>query len=99
MANYKLSKAAEDDIAYLYEYGILTFGYNQARLYLEKLQEHFLTLTENPSIGRDASEFREGLMRFIYKSHVIFYQLSDNHKSELLIVRVLSHRMDFNRHL
>ena len=60
MAVYKLSKAAQNDLASIYEFGIETFRYNQAQLYLMQLHKHFLTMAENPGIGRDASEFSEG---------------------------------------
>lgn len=77
MADYRLSNAAKIDLARIYEFGIETFGYNQAQLYLTELHKHFLIITENPYMGRDASEFVEGLKRFVYESHTIFYQPMD----------------------
>jgi len=72
MAVYKLSKAAKNDLADIYEFGIEKFGFSQAQLYLTQLHQHFLTLAENPGIGRDASEFAEGLRSFVFESHTIF---------------------------
>lgn len=57
------------------EFGIVTFGYNQAQIYLMKLHKCFLNIAQNPSIGRDASGFSEGLKRFVYEFHSISYHL------------------------
>ena len=86
MAVYKLSKAAKNDLASIYEFGIEAFGFYQAQLYLTQLHKHFLTMTENPGIGRDAPEFIEGLKRFVFESHTVFYQPMD---TGVFIVRVL----------
>ncbi|TRX48497.1 type II toxin-antitoxin system RelE/ParE family toxin [Fulvivirga sp. M361] len=51
---------------------------------------------KNPDIGRDASEFSRSLKRFTYKSHMVFYLNSD---PDILIIRVLHHSMDYQRHL
>ena len=96
MAVYKLSKAAKNDLAGIYEFGIETFGYNQAQLYLMQLHQHFLIMAENPSIGRDASEFSTGLRRSVYESHTIFYQPMD---TGVFIVRVMGQSMDYRKHL
>jgi len=66
MAVYKLSKASKNDLSNIYEFGIETFSYNQAQLYLTQLHKHFLTIAENPGIDRDASKFSEGLRRFVF---------------------------------
>lgn len=96
MAVYKLSKAAKNDLASIYAFGIETFGYNQAQLYLTQLHKHFLTMAENPSIGRDASEFSEGLRRFVFESPTIFCQPMD---TGVFIVRVLGQRTDYQKHI
>jgi len=96
MAGYKLSRAAKNDIAAIYEFGIQTFGYNQAQLYLMQLHKHFLTIMKSPNIGRDASEFSDGLKRFVFESHTIFYQPMD---TGVFIVRVLGQQMDYQKHL
>lgn len=53
-------------------------------------------MAENPSIGRDASESSEGLKRFVFESHMIFYQPMD---TDVFIVRVLGQRMDYQKSL
>lgn len=96
MADYKLSNAAKNDLASIYEFGIETFGFKQAQLYFMQLHKHFLTLADNPGMGRDASEFSEGLKRSVFESHTIFFQPLD---TDVIIVRVLGHWMDYQRHL
>lgn len=95
MGAYKLSAIARNDIAILYEYGIEHFGLIQAQNYVNGLHKLFQKMTNNTSLGRDASEFAKGLLRLSYKSHVIFYQLSNN---DLRIVRVLSQRADLEQY-
>jgi toxin ParE1/3/4 len=96
MGAYKLSTECEIDVSEIYEYGIDKFGLNQAQEYLIGLHELFQALAENPTIGRDASEFYPSLKRFVYKSHMIFYLQSE---SDTFIVRTLSQSMDYERHL
>lgn len=96
MAKYKLSGLAETDLTNIYEYGILNFGLQQAKEYLAKLEETFQVLTDNKNLGRGAYEFYPELRRFAFESHIIFYLPTD---FGILIVRVLNHSMDFDRHL
>ena len=93
---YKLSGESKSDNAGIYEYGIEKFGLDQAQDYLLGLHDLFQTLSDNVNIGRDASEFFPSLKRFMYRSHMIFYLQTD---SGIFIVRVLSQRMDYERHL
>lgn len=96
MGAYRLSIGCEVDISKIYEFGIENFGINQAQGYLIGLHELFQTLAENSDIGRDASEFYPSLMRFVYKSHMVFYLQS---ASGVFIVRALAQSMDYERHL
>jgi toxin ParE1/3/4 len=96
MGVYKLSKESETDIASIYEYGIEKFGISQAQDYFLGMHGLFQTLSNSSSIGRDASEFIPSLKRFTYKSHMVFYLNSD---TEVLIIRVLHHSMDYPQHL
>ena len=86
MSVYRLSIESENDIAGIYEYGIEKFGILQAQNYLLGMHDLFQTLTKNPGIGRDASEFSHSLKRFTYKSHMVFHLDID---PSILIIRVL----------
>ena len=89
-------KGAKNDLAGIYKFGIEIFGHVKAQLYLMQLHQHFLTMAENPSIGRDASEFSTGLRRSVYESHTISYQPMDK---GVFIVRVMGQSMDYRKHL
>ena len=93
---YKVSRRAEIDLAKMYEYGIETFGLKQAKDYLFGIHDLFQILADNTNLGRDASEFIISLKRFSYKSHTIFYLITD---IDILIVRVLSQSMDYDKNL
>lgn len=97
MENYRLTRKADNDLAAIYEYGILNFGLAQAQSYLLGLYERFEQLAESPEIGRSAAEFILTLRRVEYGANVIFYlpDIPDG----ILIVRVLRKEMDFKRHL
>ncbi len=94
MTNYKLSRKAEIDLAKMYEYGIETFGLKQAKTYLSGMHTLFQVLADNATLGRDASEFILSLKRFSYKSHTIFYLVTD---IGILILRVLNQSMDYEK--
>lgn len=97
MAEYRLSKSAENDLAEIADYTIATFGIEQSRRYRDGLNTCFQNLADNPKLGRSASlDLAPELRRYEYQSHVVFYmpELRD-----ILIVRVLHKSMDAPRHL
>ena len=96
MGVYRVSGKAETDLAKMYEYGIETFGLEQAQAYLLGMHALFQVLANNTYLGRDASEFILSLKRFSYKSHTIFYIPTD---IDILIVRVLNQSMDYENNL
>lgn len=96
MAAYSLSAKAAADLENIYEYTILNFGLEQARVYLSDLHERFGMLAEHPMRGRSASQFAPGLRRLEYQSHVVFYLPKEN---GVRIVRVLQQSMDVKKHL
>ena len=97
MENYKLSRAASNDIVDTYKFGIKTFELEPAKEYLISL-EHFLEeLANSPELARDASIFAQNLKHYRFKSHVIFYVFDESNK--IFIIRILGKRMDFVQHL
>lgn len=96
MAVYSLSSKAAADLDEIYEYTILHFGLEQARVYLLGLHERFEMLAAQPTHGRKAEELAPGLRRVEYQSHMVLYMSKDN---GIRIVRVLHQRMDVTRHM
>ncbi len=97
MAEYRLSKSAENDLVEIADYTIATFGIEQSRRYRDGLNTCFQTLADTPMLGRSATlRLAPELRRYEYQSHVVFYmpELRD-----VLIVRVLHKNMDAPRHL
>lgn len=91
MGVYKLSSKAEFDLTVMYEFGITKFGLSQAQKYFFSMHQTFEVISKNVNLGRDASEFIDNIKRFSFKSHTIFYLIT---AESILIIRVLSHRMD-----
>jgi len=96
MAELRLSRRAETDLAEIADYTISAFGVVQARRYRDSFQACFNSLCDNPELGRNANELAPGLRRIRQQAHVIFYQHAQD---KILVVRVLHHSMDFERHL
>ena len=96
MADLRLSRRAVSDLAEIADYTIAEFGIDQARLYRDQFQACFRSLLDNPLLGRSAEEVAPGLRRIRQQAHVVFYRVE---REGLLIVRVLHHSMDFERHL
>ena len=67
MAVYSLSSKAAADLDAIYEYTILHFGLEQARVYLLGLHERFAMLAEQPTHGRKADELAPGLRLLGYQ--------------------------------
>ena len=97
MASYKLSKASSNDIIGIYKFGIINFGLNPAKDYLNSLENFFEELAIRPELARDASIFARDLKHYRFKSHVIFYVFDNS--NQIFIIRILGKRMDFIQHL
>ena len=96
MADYILSERAARDIDEIADYGFTNFGVAKSRGYGQSLEDCLNNLAESPLMGLGADELADGLRRYMYGSHWIFYvQRIDG----IDVVRVLQKNMDFVRHL
>ena len=96
MPVYKLTDAAANDIENILNYSITQFGLLQAETYYTNLTHCLQLLDDNPAMGVDASDLRQGYRRFLHESHVIFYT-TDN--SGILVIRILHKHLDAVRNL
>ena len=96
MAEIRLTSRAEADLAGIADYTIETFDIEQARRYRDDLEACFLTIAENPRLGRSAEALSAGLRRIEHRSHVVFYLVDER---GVLIVRILHSSMDAARHV
>ncbi len=92
----ELSQEAEQDIDDILDYTLMTFGEAQAEEYYLSLRGCFDLISDNPQIGRSRPELDSALRSYSHRSHVVFYDVQDDH---ILIVRVLHSRMDPERHI
>ena len=95
MSKYKLTREADIDLGGIWEYSYSQWGKKQARKYLSKLEERFITLAENPNLGKRRYELAGSPMSYHYGRHVIFYRIANK---GIEIIRVLHDSMDFPRH-
>ena len=86
MASYRLTDAALADLDSIYEYGILTFGLEQADKYFDGLVSYFQMVADSPYSYPAVNQIRAGYRRAPYYSNSIYYRL-DN--AEVVIVRIL----------
>ncbi|MEO1190165.1 MAG: type II toxin-antitoxin system RelE/ParE family toxin [Pseudomonadota bacterium] len=93
MKQHKLTQAADADIDRLYEWGIDTFGVEQADAYLSKLERAFETIALNPGIGRVREEFGSDIRVYVVQVHVVLYTMTGD--GGVLIVRVRPAREDW----
>ena len=95
MRELLISRLADADLADIADFTIAEFGIAQARKYRDQFQACFDSLLANPLLGRSADEVAPGLRRIRQQAHVVFYEADAD---AVLIVRVLHHRMDFEKH-
>ena len=95
MTELRISGAADADLVEIARYTTGQFGAEQARKYRDQFVACFASLLDNPMLGRSANELAPGLRRIRQQAHVVFYTAN---AERVLIVRVLHHRMDFERH-
>jgi toxin ParE1/3/4 len=70
---YKISQIAEEDIYQIARYTIRQFGVNQAKKYHNELKKTFELLASSPWIGKECHWVCEGMRRFEFKKHSIYY--------------------------
>lgn len=95
--NYVISVKAKGDIKSIAKYTIKEFGENQSLKYAHGLKEVLGELANNPELGRRYVAVKnQMLLRYRYKSHIIFYYIDTK---GIFIVRILGSKMNFPMHL
>ena len=94
---YVISIKARSDIKSIAKYTIKEFGESQSLKYANGLKGILGELANNPELGRRYVAVKnQMLLRYRYKSHVVFYYI---HSKGIFIVRILGGKMDFPKHL
>lgn len=73
MAKFRIATRARANLVEIYEYTESSFGAYQADAYYAGLIRTFGLLADFPGIGQRADELREGLRRFRFQAHHVFY--------------------------
>ena len=96
-SKYLISLKAKSDIKSIALCTIENFGISQSLKYADGLKKILSELANNPDLGkRYVAVKNQMLLRFRFKSHVIFYYIIQD---GIFIVRVLGGKMDFPKHL
>jgi toxin ParE1/3/4 len=86
MAGYELTYAADQDFENIVEFGLDTFGVDQAFSYQNGLMQRFAKLAEQPKLYPTVDRIRAGYRRSVYGSHSIYYRIE---RHGIVIVRIL----------
>lgn len=76
MFSYRLSIEAEQDITRIFEYGLHTFGLQQAEKYYDALFRCFDQIASNPYLFPEAIQFQQGYRYCVCGVDTIFYKIN-----------------------
>ncbi len=93
---FRLTRRAATDVVDIYVRGVVEFGARQAEAYHGELEVLFEFLAANPLAARERAEFRPPVRIHPFGAHVVVYVIESD---DILIVRVLHGRSDWERHL
>jgi len=95
MAHYILSESAQQDIISIRDYTLETWGKVQTRKYLALLKKRLEWLANNPALGKQRNEVKEGYISFPEGRHIIFYRLA---KSGIDVMGIFHQSEDIDTH-
>ena len=87
---------AEADLRKIWRDTYEDWGQAQADKYLREIGAALQSLKDNPRMGRERDEIREGYRSLVVRQHLIFYVIQDR---KISVRRILHGRMDPDRHL
>ena len=90
MIELTYTRLALQDLVRIHAWSVTHFGDGQADHYLRQIEAKLEMAAKAPSLFRDASSVRQGLMKLQTGSHVAYVLLSPG---RLQIVRILHARM------
>lgn len=91
MADYRLSKLADRDLARIFYYTIEKFGLAQAIAYRSDVIATLNLLSVTPLMGRAADDVRSGLRRHEHATHVIFFR---SQPDGIVVVRIMGRHQE-----
>ena len=97
MADYILTREAEDDIDGIGLYSFKNWGLKRAESYLKNLDACFESLRDCHRLDRTRDDIKPGLLSRSCQKHVIFF--TRDASGRVVILRILGQSMEFQRHL
>jgi toxin ParE1/3/4 len=91
---FQLTNKAYADLKSIAKYTQTTWGVEQHKEYLSRLDQSFHLIAENVGIGRNCDYIREGYFSYPVGKHLVFYHVEDE---VVTIVRILHQSMDVER--
>ena len=95
MASYKLAPLADEDLANIVATTIEAWGYEQAKAYIQVIDDALKKLAQYPTIGRQRVDVYANARSFPVEKHIVFYQSCDG---GIEVARILHQRMDPSKH-
>ena len=96
MSQLRLTPKARADLDAIWDYTVKHWGVEQAEAYLLSLGETMKLLANQPGLGRNIDDIREGCSKFPAASHIFVYRSQPGITE---IVRILHKSMDVENHL
>ena len=76
---YRIRSLAQSDLESIWLYTLEQWGVEQANFYLKSIINRFDWLVDNPLLGKQRDDIKEGYYCFPEGMHVIFYKINDDH--------------------
>ncbi len=93
MANYRLSKEAEQDLIRIYQFGLYRFGVSQADKYFKQLSDCFQRIADAPFSFAAVDEIAKGYRRCVCGADSIYFRISEDSVDIMAIIG----RQEFNQ--
>ena len=95
MALFRLSPAAQSDVAEIWNFTAKNWGIDQAEAYIRRIKNAVHIIAGDHRSGRPCDHVRAGYWKYAVGSHMLFYRIDE---SGVDVVRILHAHMDFERH-
>jgi len=89
--NFRITPRAQDDLKSIGRYTLRKWGKKQRDLYLHDLDKRFQWLADQPQIGKERLDIKDGYYCFLQGSHLIFYII---HQGNIDIIGIPHKSMD-----
>lgn len=88
MAEYLVTEQAKEDLINIWIYiAVENHSKSSGDNLLNKFEEKFKLIAENPKLGRRQDEIKKGLRQFVVGNYLILYFIQD--QSTIVVIRVM----------